>query len=84
MKDKFVNVFQIWLPKAENESKMAIKAFRTYKKGKFISAKLREFYKKKSIMIKYIALYIHKENDLAKYGWITVITCNDLVTGAAT
>ena len=30
-------------------------------------------------MIKYTALYIHKENNLAKYGWITVVTMKDLL-----
>lgn len=45
--------------------------------GKFISAKLQLFYKKRSIGIKYAAPYIHEKNGFAKRGWRTIVTMKD-------
>lgn len=68
-KDDFVDAFQTWLPKVENESKLFIKCFRADGGGEFISAKLKDFCEKKGITIKYAAPYMHEENGLAERGW---------------
>lgn len=47
--------------------------------GKFICNKLRFFYKKLDIVIKYVTLYVYKENKLAKRGWKTIVTKKDLM-----
>ena len=72
-KDKFVDVFQIWLSKIENKSNKCIKALCADRGGKFISKKLKDIRKKKSIMIKYTALYMYEENRFAKRGWRTIV-----------
>lgn len=61
-KDDFVNAFQAWLPRVETESKCFLQTLRADGGGEFISAKLRNFCKKRGIAIKYAALYMHKEN----------------------
>ena len=43
----------------------------------FILHKLRTFCEKRGITIKYIALYMHKENELAKQGWQMILTIKD-------
>lgn len=67
-KDNFVNAFQAWLPRIKTESGCSIKVFQADGGGEFISIKLRTFYKKQGIIIKYAAPYMHKENGLAKRG----------------
>lgn len=54
-------MFKTWLPKVENKSGNSIKVLYTDKGGEFISAKLKKFYKKKSITIKYVASYMYKK-----------------------
>lgn len=48
----------------ENESGNSIKALCADGGGKFISAKLKDFYKKKDITIKYVASYMYNENNI--------------------
>ena len=38
------------------------------KSSKFISIKFHLLYKKREIIIEYAALYMHKENEMAKQG----------------
>lgn len=76
-KDEFVDVSQIWLPKAENQSKKSMKALCADGGGEFISTKLKEFCDKKGITIKYAAPYMHEENGLAERGWRTIVTMKD-------
>lgn len=76
-KDEFVDAFQIWLPKVENECNRLMKALRVDGGGEFISAKLKDICDKKGITIKYAAPYIHEENGLAERGWQTVVTMKD-------
>lgn len=45
-----------------------MKTFYANKKGEFIFIKLKNFYNKKEIIIKYIVLYIYKKNSIAKHG----------------
>lgn len=47
--------------------------------GEFISTKLRLFYEKRGIVIKYTAPYIHKENKLVEQRWRTIVTIKDLI-----
>lgn len=47
---------------------MSMKLLYANRSEEFILAKLKEFYKKKSIIIKYTVLYIHEENRLAEQG----------------
>ena len=68
-KDEFVDASQVWLPKVEIKSNCIMKAYCADVAGEFISIKLRTFCEKRGIIFKYIALYIHKENGLAKRGW---------------
>lgn len=77
LKDEFVDTFQTWLPKMENESKILMKILRADGGGKFISAKRKEFCEKRDITIKYAAPYMHKENGLAQRGWRTIVTMKD-------
>ena len=76
-KDEFVDVFQTWLRRVENESGCKMKALWADGEGEFISIKLREFYDKKRIVIKYAIPYLHKENGLAERGWRTIMTMKD-------
>lgn len=45
---------------------MSIKVFCINGRREFLLVKLKEFYKKNGIMIKYIILYIYKKNDIVK------------------
>lgn len=65
-KDDFIDAFQAWLPRAEAESGCSMKILRVDGGGEFILYKLRTFYEKRSILIKYAAPYVHEENGLAK------------------
>lgn len=76
-KDKFVDVFQVWLPKIENESGKFLKMLRTNNREEFILAKLKDFYNQTRITIKYTEPYIHKENGLTKRGWRTIMIIKD-------
>lgn len=76
-KDEFVDVFQTWLPRVENESGNLMKALRADGSGEFISAKLKDFCEKKGITIKYAAPYMHEENGIAERGWRTIVTMKD-------
>lgn len=65
-KNEFVDTFQTSLPRVENQSCKSIKALYIDRREEFIFAKLKNFCKKKDIKIKYVALYIYKENCIAK------------------
>lgn len=45
--------------------------------GEFISAKLKDIYNKKGILIKYAAPYMHGENGLTERSWRIVVTMKD-------
>ena len=76
-KDDFVDAFQAWLPRAENESGCSLQTLRADGGGEFISAKLRNFCKKRGIVIKYAAPYMHEENGLAERGCRIIVTMKD-------
>lgn len=78
-KDDFINAFQIWLPRVKAELRCFMKLLQTDGKRKFISKKLRFFYKKRNIAIRYATLYIHEKNGLAKQGWRIIMTMKDLM-----
>lgn len=78
-KDKFVDVFQIWISRVENKSKYLLKTLCANRGGEFISIKLRVFCKNKGIALKYAIPYMYEENGLAKRGWQTIITMKDLL-----
>lgn len=65
-KNKFVNLFQTWLLKVEKESGRSLKVLHTDGGEEFILAKLKGICNQKSITIKYVIFYMHKENGLAK------------------
>ena len=73
-KDKFVDVFQVWLPVVENQCNKSMKVFCANKKEEFISIKLKDFCNKKGIIINYAALYMPEENCLAEWRWKTIMT----------
>lgn len=50
-KDKFVDIFQVWLSKIENKSNCIIKVFCAKSKRKFIFIKLRNFCEKKILLL---------------------------------
>lgn len=54
-----------------------MKAIRANERGKFILIKLREFYDKKRIIIKYVTSYLHEDKNLAKYRWRTIVIMKD-------
>ena len=54
-----------------------MKTLRADSGGEFISIKLWQFCKKRGIAIKYAAPYVHKENNIAKRGWRTIVTMKD-------
>lgn len=76
-KDKFVDVFQTWLPQVENQSQYKMQNLRADGGGEFISLKLKAFCEEKGISIKYAAPYMHEENGLAERGWRTIATMKD-------
>ncbi len=76
-KDEFVDAFQIWLPRVENESKCTLKTLRADGGCEFISIKLRVFCEKRRIALKYAASYMHEENGLAERGWRIIVTMKD-------
>ncbi len=76
-KDDFVDAFQAWLPRVEAESGCSMKLLRADGGGEFISKKLRSICKKRSIVIRYAAPYVHKENRLAERGWRTIVIMKD-------
>lgn len=65
-KNKLVNMFLIWLSKIENKSGEIIKALCADKKGEFIFIKLKNFCKKRSIVVKFTTSYIYEKNGLVK------------------
>lgn len=73
-KDDFVDAFQAWLPRVKVKSRCSIKTLQADGVGKFILVKLKLFYKKRGIAIKYAAPYVYEENGLAKQGWHTIVT----------
>lgn len=78
-KDEFVDVFQIWLPKVENECAKSMRVLHADGGGEFVSTKLKNIYEQKRIAIKYAVLYMHEKNGMAKRGWKIVMTMKDFL-----
>lgn len=76
-KDEFVNVFQVCLPKVENECIKSMKVLCADGGGEFVSTKLKDICKQKGITIKYAASHMHEENRMAEQRWRTVVTMKD-------
>lgn len=51
-----------------------MKALQANEEGDFILVKLKKFYKKERITIKYAAPCMHEENRLVKYEYKTIVT----------
>lgn len=69
-KDKFVDDYEIWLPKLENKSNYTIKALCANGREKFISIKLINFCEIRGIThCKYVVPYMHKDISLAEKKW---------------
>lgn len=79
MKNKFRDIFQIWLFKIKNQSKCILKTLYANGKDKFISIKFRVFCKKKEITLKYVAPYIHKKNSLIEKKWQIIVKMKDSI-----
>lgn len=79
VKDNFVDAFQAWLSKVKIKSRYSMKTLWADGIGEFISVRLKLFYKKRGIIIKYTALYIYEENGLAKQRWRTIVTMKDTI-----
>lgn len=47
--------------------------------GEFIFIKLRYFYNKKGIVLKYTTLYIHKKKSIVEKSWQIIVTMKDLL-----
>lgn len=62
IKNNIIDTFQAWLPQAEAESGFSIKILKMDGGGEFILYKLQMFYEKRGILIKYVFLYVYKEN----------------------
>lgn len=57
-----------------------MKVLKANGKGKFILIKLKQYCQQRGIAIKYITLYLNKQNSFAKKGWkILVIMKNSLL-----
>lgn len=78
-KDEFIDAFQVWVSKLENESNYIMKTFYTNGRREFISIKLIIFCKKRGIIFKYAALYTNEENGFAERKWQTIVTMKDLL-----
>lgn len=78
-KDNFIDVFQSWLSQTEAKRRYLMIILRTDDGKKFICHKFQAFREKKGILIKYVTLYMHEENRLAKQGWCTIVTRKDLM-----
>ncbi len=65
-KNDFVDAFQASLPRVKAESRCYMKILRVDGGGGFISVKLRLFFEKRGITIRYAAPYIYEENRLAE------------------
>lgn len=76
-KDEFVEIFQLWLPEVENQSKCTMQNLRAEGGREIISAKLKTFCEGKGIPIKYVAPYMHEENGIAERSWRTIATMKD-------
>lgn len=78
-KNNFIDAFQTWLPQVEAKFNCSIKVLQADDGREFISTKLKSFCKKRGIVIRYAALYIHKKNGLAKRRWKTIFTIKNLM-----
>lgn len=67
----------MWLSQVDDESNCSMNILRADTSGEFISAKLKSFYKKRGILIKYAALYMHEENRLAERRWKIIVIIKD-------
>lgn len=56
-----------------------IKTLCTDKKKEFISIKIKGFYNKKGITLKYMILYIYENNGLVERDWYIILTIKDLL-----
>lgn len=76
-KDEFIDAFVTWVPKVENECNKLVKVLWANGGDEFISAKLKDFCKKKGITFKYAALYMPEKNGIAEQRWRTIISMKD-------
>lgn len=79
LKDEFIDAFQTWFLKIENKSGQSIKILYTDGGREFISIKLRYFYNKKGIILKYVVSYMHKKKNIVEKSWQTIVTIKDLL-----
>ena len=75
-KDKFFDVFKLWLPRVE-ASGNRLDYLRADDGGEFISAILQSFCQEKGIKIGYTAPYIYEENNIAEQCWKTLAQMKD-------
>lgn len=78
-KNDFMNAFRAWFPKVEVKSGCSMKVLQADGGREFILVKLQSFRKERGIAIRYAAPYVHKENELAKQGWQTIVTMKNFM-----
>lgn len=76
-KDKFYNIFKLWLPYVQELNEKKFRSLSSDGGEKSINVIIESFYNEKSITIGYTALYIHKENGIAKLCLKTLATIKD-------
>lgn len=74
-----LDAFQVSLPKAEVEFECLIKTLQVDGSGKLISFKLKLFYKKRDITIRFTTPYMYQENGIAMWEWCTIVRIKDLI-----
>lgn len=70
-------VFQIWLLNIKAKSRYSIKVLRVDKNSKFILIKLKTYYQKYDIAIKYTTAYLYKEHSFVERKWKTLVIIKD-------
>ena len=65
-KDKFFNTFKFWLLRTKKACKEKLQCLQINGGREFINVVLKNLCNKKNINIGYAALYIYKENEIAK------------------
>ena len=78
-KDEFFNTFKLWLLCAEKISGEKHGCFQTNDKGEFINTVLKDFHKKRSIIIDYIAPYMYKEYRMTEQYFSTLTSMKDSI-----
>lgn len=64
-KDKFFDIFKLWLSRVE-ANRSQLDCLQTDSRKEFISVILKNFYKEPGIKIEYIVPYIYKENNIVE------------------